>query len=79
MQKSEISFLILNSFVLDDQWLDTLLPTPDVCPQILIRPHPKDKPDWNGKCQAQEGGDVFVYPKMMGDWGSAHMKFLWVR
>jgi hypothetical protein len=78
-EKSQINLLIINSFVFDDQWMDNILPTPDVCPQIIIRPHAKDKPECNGRIQAQQGGDVFCYPKMIGEWGSAHMKYIWVR
>ena len=28
--------------------------------------------------QVMPSGELFVYPKMIGEWGSAHMKFIWV-
>jgi tyrosyl-DNA phosphodiesterase-1 len=68
-QKSQISLLILNSFVVDDNWLSTILPDPLSVPQIIIRPHPKAEPTWNGKVQAQPSGEVWCYPRMNGDFG----------
>jgi tyrosyl-DNA phosphodiesterase-1 len=58
------------SFVIDNEWLDTILPPPDKVPTIVIRPHPRENhPAWNGKVQAQPTGDVYCYPRMVGDWG----------
>lgn len=78
MQQSQVSLIILSSFVIDDEWLSTVIPSPDRCPTIMVRPHPKDQPTWNGKVQAQPTGEVFCYPRMIGEWGSAHMKYFWV-
>lgn len=55
------------SFVIDDQWLETILPPPGVVPTIVIRPGPDDK--HRGKLQVQVNSEVWSYPKMMGDWG----------
>lgn len=78
-QRSEISLLIMSSFVLDDEWLQGKLPDPDVTPTIVIRPAPREKHfEWNGKTQVQPSGEVFCFPTMIGEYGSAHMKFCWV-
>jgi tyrosyl-DNA phosphodiesterase-1 len=69
-QKSEISLLIMCSFVIDDEWLNTILPPPQLVPTILIRPHDKEKnPGHNGKCQVQDNQEVWCYPRMMGAFG----------
>jgi len=69
-QKSEISLLIMCSFVIDDEWLNTILPPPELVPTILIRPHDKEKnPGHNGKCQVQDNQEVWCYPRMMGGFG----------
>jgi hypothetical protein len=69
-QKSEISLLIMCSFVIDDEWLNTILPPPQLVPTILIRPHDKDNnPGHNGKCQVQDNQEVWCYPRMMGAFG----------
>jgi hypothetical protein len=48
------------SYVIDDEWLNTILPPPELVPTVLIRPHPKDKHDqFNGKVQAQDNGEVW--------------------
>lgn len=79
LQKSEIALLILSSFVLDDEWLAGKLPGPDQTPTIMVRPPPREKfAEWNGKIQAQPAGEVYAYPRMIGEFGSAHMKFAWV-
>jgi hypothetical protein len=58
------------SYVIDDEWLKTILPPPELVPTVLIRPHPKDKHDqFNGKVQAQDNGEVWSYPKMVGEFG----------
>lgn len=57
------------SFVIDDQWLNTILPPPELVPTILIRPHDKEKPAFNGKCQVQDNQEVWCYPRMMGSFG----------
>lgn len=58
------------SFVIDDQWLNTILPPPELVPTVLIRPHSKEKhAAFNGKCQVQENKEVWCYPKMNGEFG----------
>lgn len=79
LQKSEIALLILSSFVLDDEWLASKLPNADQTPTIMVRPPPREKSaEWNGKIQAQPTGEVYAYPRMATEFGSAHMKFAWV-
>jgi hypothetical protein len=69
-QHSEIALLIMCSFVIDDQWLNTILPPPELVPTILIRPHAKENhPGHNGKVQVQINKEVWCYPRMMGEWG----------
>ena len=60
----------MSSFVLDEEWLATVMPDPSVVPTIWIRPHPKDMhPAWNGKVQMQANGEVRCYPEMTGEYG----------
>jgi tyrosyl-DNA phosphodiesterase-1 len=69
-QTSQISLIIMCSFVLDSAFLDSILPPPDQVPTIVIRPHPREHhPAWNGKVQAQPTGEVFCYPRMVGEYG----------
>lgn len=69
-QKDQIALVILSSFVLDDAWLEELLPPAEEVPRVVVRPHPRDQhPAWNGKVQAQDNGEVRCYPKMVGEWG----------
>ncbi|WVR06341.1 hypothetical protein IAU60_003372 [Kwoniella sp. DSM 27419] len=77
---SQISLVIVSSFVLDDQWLmeQNILPLPEDVPTITVRPHPKDKPEYNGKIQLQPNGEMWVYPRMTNGFGSAHMKYFWI-
>ncbi|KAK4689554.1 tyrosyl-DNA phosphodiesterase 1, partial [Tremellales sp. Uapishka_1] len=80
--KSQIALIIICAFVLDDEWLEDILPSPEVVPRVMIRPQPSDKQaEWNGKVQAQVNGEVRCYPQMMTGYmqnGSAHMKFAWI-
>ncbi|WVQ83069.1 hypothetical protein IAT38_005207 [Cryptococcus sp. DSM 104549] len=77
---SEISLIILSSFVVDDQWIEekNILPDPADAPVIIIRPHPREKEDWGGRVQLQVNGEVWCYPKMEEAWGTMHMKFFWI-
>ncbi|WWD04867.1 hypothetical protein V865_002938 [Kwoniella europaea PYCC6329] len=77
---SQISLIIMSSFVIDDQWVmgKNILPPPEQVPTIVVRPHPKDKPDYNGKIQLHPNGEMWVYPKMTTGFGSAHMKYFWI-
>ncbi|KAK8858572.1 hypothetical protein IAR55_002801 [Kwoniella newhampshirensis] len=77
---SEISLIIMSSFVIDDQWIgdQAILPPPEVVPTIVVRSHLRDKPEHNGKIELQVNGELWVYPKMVGGWGSAHMKYFWI-
>ena len=60
----------MSSFVIDDDWISTVLPSPQLVPTIMIRPHPKEMhPAWNGKVQAQTNDEVRCYPQMVGEWG----------
>nr|XP_031864193.1 uncharacterized protein CI109_000105 [Kwoniella shandongensis]KAA5531265.1 hypothetical protein CI109_000105 [Kwoniella shandongensis] len=77
---SEISLIIMSSFVIDDQWIgdQAILPPPEIVPTNIVRPHLKDKPEYNGKIELQVNGELWVYPRMIGGWGSAHMKYFWI-
>ncbi|ORX40109.1 hypothetical protein BD324DRAFT_258111 [Kockovaella imperatae] len=76
---SQISLIIMSSYVVDDAWIETFLPPADEVPRVVIRPHPQENhPAWNGKVRAEETGGVACYPLMVGGLGSAHMKFFWI-
>ncbi|WWC70762.1 uncharacterized protein I206_104713 [Kwoniella pini CBS 10737] len=77
---SQISLIIMSSFVIDDQWImdKGILPPPEDVPTIVVRPHPKDKQEYNGKIQSYPNGEIWVYPKMINYHGSAHMKYFWI-
>ncbi|WWC88676.1 uncharacterized protein L201_003589 [Kwoniella dendrophila CBS 6074] len=77
---SQISLIIMSSFVIDDQWImnKNILPPPEEVPTIIIRPHPKDKQEYNGKIQLHPNGEMWVFPRMISGFGSAHMKYFWI-
>ena len=60
----------MSSFVINEDWLETILPSAAKVPRIMIRPHPKDKHDeYNGKVQVQGTGEVRSYPHLVGAFG----------
>ncbi|WRT67770.1 uncharacterized protein IL334_004743 [Kwoniella shivajii] len=77
---SQIALIIMSSFVIDDQWVleQNILPPPEDVPTITVRPHPKDKQEYNGKIALQPNGEMWVYPRMTTGFGSAHMKYFWI-
>nr|XP_018262379.1 uncharacterized protein I303_05396 [Kwoniella dejecticola CBS 10117]OBR84537.1 hypothetical protein I303_05396 [Kwoniella dejecticola CBS 10117] len=77
---SQISLIIMSSYVIDDMWImeKEILPPPEDVPTIIVRPHPRDKQDYNGKIQAHPNGEMWAYPKMTSTFGSAHMKYYWI-
>ncbi|OCF43592.1 hypothetical protein I317_02610 [Kwoniella heveanensis CBS 569] len=77
---SQIALVIVSSFVIEDQWLldANILPPPEVVPTMTVRPHRKDQPEYNGKIELKANGEMWVYPKMLTGFGSAHMKYFWI-
>jgi tyrosyl-DNA phosphodiesterase-1 len=69
-QKDQISLIIMSTFVVDEEWLQGLLPPAHLVPRIIIRPHSKEhQPEFNGKLHILDNGELRCYPTMPDNWG----------